>query len=85
MIQIVSMIMTSATNCINTRQRMSFCEVCGEPPRAKLIKPKQQDDRDDEERERHQGIDEDIRHPRTNTTASAAKPCAAGRNRVTLS
>ena len=62
MIQIVSMMTTSATNCSSTRQRISFCDVCGEPPRAKLTKPKQQDDRDGAKRERHQGIDEDLGH-----------------------
>ena len=40
MTQIVSMITTSATNCSSTRIRISFCDVCGEPPRIMLMRPR---------------------------------------------
>src|SRR5215510_581163 len=39
-IQIAIMIMTIATNCMSTRSRISFCDVCGEPPRIMLTRPK---------------------------------------------
>ncbi len=39
MIQIVAMITMMATNCSSTRNRISFCDVLGEPPRVMLIRP----------------------------------------------
>ena len=39
MTQIVSMMMTIATNCSSTRNRISLCEVLGEPPRIMLARP----------------------------------------------
>jgi hypothetical protein len=33
------MMMMMATNCSNTRSRISFCDVLGEPPRNMLIRP----------------------------------------------
>src|SRR5262249_6184756 len=39
MAQIASMMMTIATACSNTRRRISFCEVLGEPPRIMLARP----------------------------------------------
>ena len=39
MAQIVSMMTTIATNCSNTRSRISFCDVWGEPPRIILARP----------------------------------------------
>src|SRR6266576_3643290 len=37
--QIVIMMTTIAMNCSSTRSRISRCEVCGEPPLAKLLRP----------------------------------------------
>ena len=37
--QTASMVMTMATNCSNTRSRISFCERFGEPPRIMLMRP----------------------------------------------
>src|SRR5262249_9557577 len=37
--QMVTMITTMAMNCSSTRSRISFCEVCGEPPRIILTRP----------------------------------------------
>src|SRR5215831_516499 len=39
MSQIVAMMMTIAMNCSTTRQRISFCDVFGEPPRSMLARP----------------------------------------------
>src|SRR5437764_4434728 len=39
MSQIVTMMMTIAMNCSATRQRMSRCDVLGEPPRSMLARP----------------------------------------------
>ena len=35
----VIMMMMSATNCMSTRSRISFCEVCGEPPCIMFTRP----------------------------------------------
>jgi hypothetical protein len=40
MAQTVSMIMTMAMNCSTTRQRISFCDRLGEPPRSMLKRPR---------------------------------------------
>ena len=37
--QTASMVMTMATNCSKTRQRISCCERFGEPPRTMLRRP----------------------------------------------
>ena len=37
--QTASMVMTIATNCSNTRSRISFCERFGDPPRIMLSRP----------------------------------------------
>ena len=37
--QIVIMITMMATNCSRTRNRISFCDVLGDPPRSMLAKP----------------------------------------------
>src|SRR5262249_1763276 len=37
--QIVAMITMMAMNCSSTRRRISFCDVCGDPPRIMLARP----------------------------------------------
>ena len=49
--QTASMVMTIATNCSNTRNRISFCDRFGDPPRIMLSETEQQDDRNGGDRD----------------------------------